>query len=148
MTEQERNELTPQDYIRKMFEETKGNKLVVECKDEYGFGKTEEMVYELNWTKEDAEKIIQQYNLLTSALARMAPIHEQLKNEKNRQKLLTQQDLQIWETYVKDYEPFDVDFAIVDDIMMRAVGDLCEEEEEISDIGGNCQVQLLWKVTS
>ena len=134
MTEKERRELSPQEYIRKMFEETKDGKFVVECRDENDiFDKPQEVVFELKWTKEDAEKIVGQYNLLTEALARIAPLHERLNNEENRKTILSNEDLQIWETYVKDYEPFDVDFEVVEEIRMRAIGDLLKEEKEILD---------------
>ena len=53
MTEEMRNDLTPQGYIRQMFKETADGKLAI---THYHFiGEPETRTYEVNWTAEDAE---------------------------------------------------------------------------------------------
>ena len=143
MTREMRNNLTPQDYIRQMFRETQDEKLSITY---YPFiGEPETITYQVNWTEEDAEQIIQKYNLLTFALARIGRLHDQLEDEQSRNKLLSEDELQIWNTYVKPYEPMVVDWEqlypippckpdelmlLIQEIHERAqFGDLIEEEE-------------------
>lgn len=148
MTEEMRNDLTPQDYIRHMFAETKDGEFKVVYENlQNGF--VEERAFYVNWTADDAEKTVQRYNLLTSALARIGRIHDQLEDEENRIKFLSESDLEIWNTYVRPYEPFEVNWdelypippcepdelmSLIGEIHERGrYGDLIEEEE------------LLWK---
>ena len=145
MTEEMRNDLTHQGYIRQLFRETKDGKLPVTY---YPFtGKPATVTYEVNWTAEDAEKIVEKYNLLVNALMRIGLLHDQLAEEGTRKKLLSAADLEVWNTYIQPYEPFTVDWsgfidippcegnellALVYCIRERGqLGDLIEEEEEI-----------------
>lgn len=82
MNVQLRNDLTPQGYIRHMFSETENGEFKVGYTDFYNNSAIEERTFYVNWTAEDAEKIVQRYNLLTSALTRIARLHDQLKDEK------------------------------------------------------------------
>ena len=77
MTEQMRNDLTPQGYIRHMFTAPQNGEFKVGYTDFFNNSAPEERTLILNWTAEDAEKVEQRYNLLTSALARIARIHDQ-----------------------------------------------------------------------
>ena len=145
MTEQMRRDLTPQGYIRHMFAETKNGRFEVEYTDPVFPSEKGKRTFYLNWTSEDAEKVEQRYNLLTIALARIGRIHDQLEDEENRKRLLSESDLEIWSTYVRPYEPFEVNWdelypippcephelmALVDTIHERGrYGDLIEEEE-------------------
>ncbi len=144
MNEKMRNDLTPQGYIRHMFAETENGKLKIRYADF-----NEEITYDLNWTEDDVEETVQRYNLLTSALARIGRIHDELEDEENRRKLLSEADLEIWNTYVRPYEPMEVNWDELYPIppcephelmdLIQAIhersqdGDIIEEEE------------LLWK---
>ena len=149
MNVQMRNDLTPQGYIRHMFAETKDGKFKVGYENpENGFDE-EERMFCVNWTAEDAEKTVQRYNLLTFALARIGRLHDQLKDEESRNKLLSGADIEIYNTYVHPYEPMQVNWdelypitpcepaklmSLIEEIHERGrYGDLTEEEE------------LLWK---
>ena len=149
MNAQMRNDLTPQGYIRHMFAETKDGKFKVRYENpENGFAEEERTFY-VNWTAEDAEKVEQRYNLLTSALARIGRLHDRLKDEEGRKELLSEDDLEIYNTYVHPYEPMEVNWdelypippcesdelmSLIGEIHERGrYGDLIEEEE------------LLWK---
>ena len=143
MTEEMRNDLTPQGYIRQMFRETADGKLAITY---YPFiGEPETRTYEVNWTAEDAEQIVSQYILLTNALARIGHLHDQLEDEEGWNKLLTPADLEVWNTYVQPYEPMEVNWdelypippcepdalmSLIHEIHERGqYGDLIEEEE-------------------
>ena len=139
MNEKMRNDLTPQGYIRHMFAETENGKLKIRYADF-----NEEITYDLNWTEDDVEETVQRYNLLTSALARIGRIHDELEDEENRRKLLSEADLEVWNTYVHPYEPLEVDWdklgippcnqvellKLIESAQERAYdSDLFEEEE-------------------
>ena len=149
MNVQMRSDLTPQGYIRHMFLETVNGEFKVGYVDsDNGFAEAERTV-RVNWTAEDAEKTVQRYNLLTDALARIARVHDQLQDEESRKKLLSEADLEVWNTYVRPYEPMEVNWdelypippcepeelmSLIQSIHDRGMyGDLIEEEE------------LLWK---
>ena len=144
MNAQMRNDLTPQGYIRHMFAETQNGEFKVGYTEFFNDSVEQERTLQLNWTAEDAEKVEQRYNLLTSALARIAHLHDQLENEENRKKLLSESDLEVWNTYVQPFEPMEVNWDelyplspcepeelpyLICEIHERAIGDLIEEEE-------------------
>ena len=144
MTEEMRNDLTPQGYIRQLFRETADGKLAITY---YPFvGEPETRTYEVNWTAADAEQIVSRYILLTNALTRIGRLHDQLEDAENRNKLLTAADLEVWNTYIRPYDPFEIDLSafeyglpydpvelqetIINAIQERGrYGDLTEEEE-------------------
>ena len=149
MNGQMRNDLTPQAYIRYMFAETKNGEFKVKYENFENDFAEEERTFHVNWSAEDAEKTVQDYNFLTFALARIGRLHDQLGDEENRKTLLSQADLQVWNTYVRPYEPMKVNWdelypippcepselmSLIQEIHERGkYGDLSEEEE------------LLWK---
>ena len=140
MTEQMRRDLTPQGYIRRLFAETKNGEFTIS----YEYPACE-LAYQVNWTEEDAEKMVQRYNLLTSALARIAKVHDQLNDEESRKELLSEADLEVWNIYVCPYEPMEVNWdelypippcepdelpQLIQETYERGLdGDLIEEEE-------------------
>lgn len=145
MNAQMRNDLTPQGYIRHMFAETQNGEFKVGYTEFFNDSVEQERTLQLNWTAEDAEKVEQRYNLLTSALARIGRLHDQLKDEENRKKLLSESDLEVYNIYVLPYEPFKVNWdelypippcepdelmSLVENTFERGrLGDLIEEEE-------------------
>ena len=147
MTEQMRNDLTPQGYIRHMFMETKNGKFKVGYKNPDNHFAEEERTFEVHWDADGAEEIEEKYNLLTFALARIGRLHNQLDDEEGRSELLSKSDLEVYNTYVKPYEPMEVDWEELypippcepDELMslIHAIyergryGDLIEEEEKL-----------------
>ena len=144
MNAQMRNDLTPQGYIRHMFVETQNGEFKVGYTEFFNDSVEQERTLQLNWTAEDAEKVEQRYNLLTSALARIAHLHDQLDDEENRRKLLSESDLEVWNSYVQPFEPMEVNWDelyplspcepeelpyLICEIHERAIGDLIDEEE-------------------
>ena len=149
MNLQMRKDLTPQGYIRHMFAETENGEFRVEYENPDNYFKIEERSIMANWSEEDMEKTVERYNLLTSALARIARVHDQLDTEERRRELLSEADVEVWNTYVRPYEPMEVNWEELDPIppcepdelmsLIQSIhergmyGDLIEEEE------------LLWK---
>ena len=143
MTEEMRNDLTPQGYIRQMFRETVDGKLAITY---YPFiGEPETRTYEVNWTAEDAEQIVSRYILLTNALARIGRLHDKMEDNADWYRLLEEADREVWNTYVQPYEPMEVNWdelypippcepdelmSLIHEIHERGqYGDLIEEEE-------------------
>ena len=143
------NDLTPQGYIRHMFAETADGKVTVGYEDPYKHFTEEERTFYLNWTAEDAEKTIQRYNLLTSALSRIGRLHEQLKDEESRKKLLSEADLEVYNTYVHPYEPMKVNWDELYPISPCESDELMSLIREIHERGryGNLieEEEVLWK---
>ena len=147
MTEQMCNDLTPQGYIRRMFAETVDGKFTVGYKNPDNRFIEEDRTFEVNWTADDAKAIEEKYNLLTSALARIGRIHDQLEDEESRKRLLSESDLEVWNIYVRRFEPMDVNWSefypippckphelmtLILGIQERGrYGDLIEEEEKL-----------------
>ena len=147
MTEQMRNDLTPQGYIRHMFTETENGRFTVGYKNPDNNFVEEERIFEVRWTDDDAEEIEERYNLLTFALARIGRIHNQIEDEESRRRLLSKSDFEVYNTYVKPYEPMKVNWDelypippceqdelmwLIHDIHERGrYGDLVEEEEKL-----------------
>ena len=144
MNEQMRNDLTPQGYIRHMFAETENGIFTYSYETIYNdiFDRS----FYLNWTTEaEMEEAVQRYNVLTSALARIGRIQDELEDEENRKKLLSEADLEVWNTYVRPYEPMEVNWDELypippcepDELMSliyaihdrSQLGDIIEEEE-------------------
>lgn len=128
MTEEMRSKLTPQEYIRQLFKETKDGRLPITY---YPYiGEPETLTYNVSWTADDAEQIIAKYDLLTSALTRIGRAARVENMELTD--LLTDEDLKVFNTYIRPYEPFEVDLTVIADIKERAkLGDITEEEEEL-----------------
>ena len=147
MTEQMRSDLTPQGYIRHMFAETENGRFTVGYKNPDNNFVEEERIFEVRWTADDAEEIEERYNLLTFALARIGRIHNQIEDEESRRRLLSKSDFEVYNTYVKPYEPMKVNWDelypippceqdelmwLIHDIHERGMyGDLIEEEEKL-----------------
>ena len=144
MTEQMRNDLTPQGYIRHMFMETVNGKFKVGYKNPDNHFAEEERTFEVHWDADDAEEIEEKYNLLTFALARIGRVHDHLVDEESCRKLLSESDLKVYSTYVQPYEPMEVNWdelhidpctqeelmQLVEEAYWRKrYGDIFEEEE-------------------
>ncbi len=127
MKEETRKELTPKNYIRKLFEETKDKKLTISYTDI--FNETCSSTYKMDWTKEDAEHLVELYDNMTASLARIGTLCDELTDEDKCRALLTEYDFNIWYTYIRPFEPFDGDLELVEVLDFRAETDALEEEE-------------------
>lgn len=129
MNEETRNNCTPQEYILKLFEETENGKLAIRYFPilDQPYSKN----YKMDWMREDAEKIVERYNTLTAALTRIGTLHDAIQEEAERQKLLTEADLAIWNTYLRPFEPaFEASDEVIAELYFRREGDSLEEEED------------------
>ncbi len=142
-----KNDLMPKGYIRWLFKNTKDGKIEIPYCD--SFGNPETRTVRVEWTEADMEAIVDRYNVLTSSLRRIARVHDELDDEENRKKLLSEADLKVWNVYVRLYEPMNVNWdelfpippcepdelmSLIRDIHERSIyGDLIEEEKLLWD---------------
>ncbi len=127
MVEDIRRNCTPQDYIRKLFDETQEGKLTIHYFP--FFDQPYSSTYKMNWTKQDAETMVERYNALTAALTHIGKHHDELEDEDKRNELLSSEELKIWDTYIKPFEPFEVDLEVVAELYFRKETDSLEDEE-------------------
>lgn len=123
-----RSEYTPQDYIRKLFEETKNGELTIHYFP--FFDQPYSFTYRMDWTKQDVEALVERYDSLIHALAHIGKVHNELEDEIKRKELLSSNELIIWNTYIKPFEVFDeAEPGVVDTLYFRAETETLEEEE-------------------
>ena len=123
-----RKDCTPQEYIFKLFEDTKDGKLTINYFP--FFDQPYSLTYRMDWTKQDAEKTVERYNSLTKALTGISKVHDELEDEEKRKELLSATELEVWETYIKPFEPFaEAEPDVVGTLYLRSETETLEEEE-------------------
>ena len=123
-----RRELCPQAFIRQLFAEMEDGKVSIEY--EPFFEDPYTMTYEMDWTAEDADHLVQRYDDLTAALAHIGNHYEELQEEENRNQLLTQEQQAVWDIYIRPFDPFDGDLAEVAELELRSETDTLTEAEQ------------------
>ena len=127
-----RKELSPQEFIRQLFAETKDGKVSIEYAP--FFDEPYTMTYEMDWTAEDVENLVRHYDALAAALTRIGKLHGALEEEANRKAFLTPEEQTAWDTYLRPFEPFDGDLDEVADLeFFSETETLTEEEQAILD---------------
>ena len=128
----ERRELSPREFIRQLFAETRDGKVSIEYAP--FFDEPYTMTYEMDWTEEDAERLVQRYDAVTAALTHIGKLHEALDEEANRKAFLTPEEQLVWDIYIRPFEPFDGDLDEVADLAFFSETEtLTEEEQDILD---------------
>ena len=132
MTEEMRRDLTPQGYIRKMFEESRDGKLTIV---DYTEDEPVSVTYNVSWNEDDAAEIVKRYNLLTAALTRIGRLDKSDfdRQDEGLRDRLSESDKEVFDVYVREYEPFEVDPAVVYEIYDREEEERSEEEKAILD---------------
>ncbi len=121
-------ELTPVQFIRSLFEDTVDGKVTIEYQPhplEESFTQT----YDITWTAEDVERTVQKYEALVAALEKLGRLHDELEEETKRNDLLTPEEREVWETYIRPFEAFEVDESVVQELYYRAEFDGLDDEE-------------------
>ena len=127
-----RRELSPQEFIRQLFAETKDGKVSIEYAP--FFDEPYTMTYDMDWSAEDVENLVQRYDALTAALTHIGKLHEVLDEEANRKAFLTPEEQLVWDIYIRPFEPFDGNLDEVADLeFFSETETLTEEEQDILD---------------
>ena len=128
----ERRELSPQEFIRQLFAETRDGKMSIEYAP--SFDEPYTITYEMDWDAEDVENLVQRYDALTAALTHIGKLHEALDEEANRKAFLTPEEQLVWDIYIRPFEPFDGNLDEVADLeFFSETETLTEEEQDILD---------------
>lgn len=116
-------------YVPDLFENTTDGKITIVRRSDCG--EPEYTVrYRVDWNRTDAEALADTLEKLTATLRRLGTLHDLLLEERNRQSLLTAEELAVWETYVKPFEPCPVDLDEVKELYQRAwAGDELTDDE-------------------
>ena len=115
-------------YILELFNATKEGKVTItdftEIEGPY------DRIYEVDWSSEDAGKIVGKYEALIVALSKIGKLHNELENEDKRRELLTYEENAVWETYIRPFEEFKVDKEILNELYdRRECGDQLTDDE-------------------
>ncbi len=107
------------EYILKLFENTKDGLLTFRYSPPLDEPYTE--TYKMAWTRQDAENTVKHFEALVSALTRIGKVQEP--------SLLTDKELQVYNTYILPFEPFEVDESVISELYSRREGDTLSEDE-------------------
>lgn len=128
MTENERRECTPQQYLLKLFSETKNGSLEINYFP-YNHMPEYSITYKMDWTEQDAKNLADRYTTLIASLDRIAKLYNQLTDSQTAKSLLSSEDFEVWNTYVRPFTPFEVDESVIDELYFRAEYDQLEDDE-------------------
>ena len=120
--------LTPQQYIHRLFADTHDGNLAITY---YPYNAEPPYVlnYQMDWTAKDAQDMVQRYEALATILEKLGRLRPQLETEEKRKALLTPNELQVWETFIRPFSPFDVEQPVIDELYFRAEYDSLDENE-------------------
>jgi hypothetical protein len=132
MIDEKRLETTPIQHIRNLMESIKDGKLTVTYYDP--FDPPRDRTYDVSCTQTATDEILVKYEELTKALHAIGAVREKLDNGIRAEELLTAEQLEVWNTYVRDFdEKFDAGEYDIDIIYdMRECGaPLSDEEQDV-----------------
>lgn len=128
MSENKDRNVLPQQYILNLFDKTKDRKLAITYYPTNG-EQPYDLTYDMDWTKESAESLAKKCESLIAMLDRLTLMYDELLDENKRKDLLTDEELNVWNTFVRLFKPFEVSEAIINDLYRRGEFDELSEEE-------------------
>lgn len=123
-----RRELPPVEFIRRLFAETEDGKVSIAYQPFLDQPYT--VTYDMDWTAQDAQWLEQHYEHLAAVLERLGMLHDALADPANREKVLTEEELDIWNTYLRPFEGFQEDPEVVAELYFRRETDTLQDDEE------------------
>lgn len=129
MTAEMRKELTPQQYIRQLFADTKDGKLQITYYYPFDYQEPYTLTYAMDWTEADVETMLQRYETLTAMLRKIAQLEDRLQEEENRKALLTPEEQRVWDIFIRPFSPFEVDEEEIKELYYRGEFDTLDDEE-------------------
>ena len=115
--------VSPADYLRKMFERTDPDGLLIMpdifCSDDGG-DEFSSLMCRMEWIAEDAASVIEEYGSLVEQLGIIAAKHCELSDDPDEnKKLLPKAAFDVWDTYIRDFETGGIDREQIRDIEER-----------------------------
>ena len=127
MDKKTRNTINPQDYILQLYNETFDGKLAIKHYSFFDGDYTDK--YEMDWNRDDALELVERYKKLVNALTRIGKMHDKLNDEEARYKLLSLEEYEVWDTYIRPFSEFDWDLDYVSQLQFRRETETLEDEE-------------------
>ena len=132
MNEIVRWESTPQEYLRESFVDTKADGSLPIMYYTSNWNRPEKLVHHVSWNRDDLEFLLNEYERLTSAFKKISALYEKHEKEEKFDELLTKDEYSIWETYIRPFDPFEMDEGEINILHFRAEQeDLDDEEHEL-----------------
>lgn len=129
MTQEMRRELTPQQYIRRLFDETRDGKLKITYHYPHDIEDPYTVTYQMDWTEQDAEMMVRQYEELEKMLRKFGTLQVELQEEEQRKALLTAGEQAAWDTFICPFPAFEVAQSVIGELYLRGEYDSLDEEE-------------------
>jgi hypothetical protein len=130
MISEKRLATSPVQHVRDLMDSIKDGKITIGEYDPLELGS--QRTFEVSCTSADADAVIEKYEALTSALEAIGAVHDDIDNGAKPGDVLTPDQLEVWNTYVRDFdEEFDAGEYDVDVIYeMRDSGAQLDEAEQ------------------
>lgn len=128
MTQERRCELTPQQFIRQLFDETREGLLSITYYP-YQMEQPYTLTYAMDWDEEDMQRMVQIYEQISTMLHKFGQLKDRLQDPEARKELLTPGELEAWETLISPFSAFDVDEDLIAELYFRAEFDSLDDEE-------------------
>lgn len=128
MEENKYRDLTPRQYIWRLFADTKDGVLKITYYP-YNGEPPYTLTYRMDWTEADAEAVVQRYETLSASLRKLGGLREQLQEEARRKELLSPEEMLVWQTYLCPFGAFEVEQAVIDELYFRAEFDTLDDDE-------------------
>lgn len=122
------HDLTPVEFIRRLFEDTKDGILKITyypLLEETGY----DVRYPVKWGKAECEEVILEYTKTENALRFFGENEDALLTEEGRAKLLDEELLAYWEIYAKPFKKFRVSEEEIEELNFRGEYDQLTDEE-------------------
>ena len=126
-------DMSPQEFIRQLFHDTVNGEMKF-THHPWPCGEPYDSYYPITWSKSEAEELVERYDSLTQAITRFGKLHDKIQDENGGLALLTEHELEVWNTFLKPYDAYEeVDAEFLDQIydMDMCGAELDEEEHDI-----------------
>ena len=131
MKKTKRWDILPQQHILNLYIKTQNDKLAITYYPENG-EEPYDLTYDMDWTKEDAMALAAKCESLVATLTRLAQSHDKLQDTNKRTELLNDEEIKVWNTFVRAFNPFEVAESVIDELYQRGEFDeLSKEENEL-----------------
>ena len=111
---------TISEYVRTMFDESRGGELIAGDTDN-------QFDYPVEWNEQTADELAQQCSMLVGHLTELSHQYEKLRSETRH---LTQEQMDVWNTYLRPFPEHNLDTATLQKIWEKAETDEPVREEE------------------
>lgn len=132
MIDEKRLETTPVQHVRNLMESVSDGKITIG--DEDPLELFSRRTFKVSCGVADTDEAISKYEALVQALEMIGVVHEKIKNGAKAEEILTPEQLEVWNTYIREFDDeFDsgeYDLDIIYD-MSKCGAPLSDEEQSL-----------------